>query len=101
MAKIVKKKKVKKIRLQNFTVVLFLFATLSSLGSSLFLRSYNNSLSVEKQKIDVEISAIQTENEAVRVQIQTLSSRDRVVSIAADAGMGLDQGNIVTIANGE
>lgn len=101
MAKIVKKKKVKKIRLQNFTVMLFLFAALSSLGSSLFLRSYNNSLSVEKQKIDVEIATIQTENEAVRVQIQTLSSRDRVVSIATEAGMGLDQGNIVTIANGE
>ncbi|SJZ84747.1 hypothetical protein [Anaerorhabdus furcosa] len=101
MAKIVKKKKVKKLRLQNFTVVLFLFAALSSLGSSLFLRSYNNSLSVAKQKIDVEIASYQTENEAVKVEIQTLSSRDRVESIANDAGLGLDQNNIVTIANGE
>ncbi|MEG0076740.1 hypothetical protein [Anaerorhabdus sp.] len=101
MAKIVKKKKVKKLRLQNFTVVLFLFAGLASLGSSLFLRSYNNSLSVAKQKIDVEIASYQTENEAVKVEIQTLSSRDRIESIASDAGLESNSNNIVTIASGE
>ncbi|MEF9967584.1 MAG: hypothetical protein RR766_03645 [Longicatena sp.] len=101
MAKIVKKKKVKKLRLQNFTVVLFLFAAIASLSSRLFLRSYNNSLSVARQSIESEIASIQTENEAVKVEIQTLSSRDRIESIATDAGLGLDQNNIVTIANGD
>ncbi|MEA4874184.1 hypothetical protein [Anaerorhabdus sp.] len=101
MAKIVKKKKVKRLRLQNFTVVLFLFAAICSLGSRLFLRSYNNSLSVEKQKIDTEIATIQTANEAYRVDIQTLSSRDRIESIASDAGLDNNSNNIVTVANGE
>lgn len=101
MAKIVKKKKVKRLRLQNFTVVLFLFATLCSLGSRLFLRSYNNSLSVEKQKIDTEIASIQTANEAYLVDIQSLSSRDRIESIASDAGLDNNSSNIVTVAIGE
>lgn len=101
MAKIVKRKKVKRLRLQNFTVVLFLFAAICSLSSRLFLRSYNNSLSVEKQKIDSEIASIQTANEAYVVDIQSLSSRDRIESIASDAGLDNNSSNIVTVAIGE
>lgn len=101
MAKIVKKKKVKKLRLQNFTVVFFLFAAVCSLTSSLFLRSYNNSLSVAKQELDKQIAATQTENEAYKVDIQTLSSRERIESIASNAGLENLPNNIVTVANGE
>ncbi len=70
-----------------------------SLTSSLFLRSYNNSLSVQTQRIEEKIVALKSENEAIQTQIQTLSSRDRVTAIAEDAGMEMNQDNVVTVAN--
>jgi len=99
MAKIVKRKKRKNPRLPRIAVSLFLFSVVSYLGSALFLRTYNNSLSTQKQDIDSKIAAIETQNDAVKVEIQTLSTRDRVDSIASDNGLSLDQDNIITITS--
>ena len=71
------------------------------LCSSLFLRSINNSLSTQKQQIETQIAALKVENDAVKVAIQGLSNRERVVSIATDAGLSMNQSNIVTITKGE
>ena len=67
------------------------------LASALFLRSYNNSLSTQKQAIDSQIATLQTSNDAVKVEIQTLSTRDRVETIASDNGLSLNQNNIITV----
>lgn len=96
MAKLVKKKK--KLRLEGFAAALFFIAALFSVSSSLFLRTYNNSLSAQKQSIGRQISALQTENDALKVQVQSLSTRDRVTDIAQQDGMAQNQNNIVTIA---
>ncbi len=100
MAKIVKQKK-RKMRFQSFTMVFFSMAVLVNLLSSLFLRSYNNSLSLKKQTILSQIASIEVENEAIAISIQNLSTRDRVITIANDNGLTLDQSNIITITNGE
>lgn len=98
MAKMIKKKKLKRrVSLPGVAVVLFLFSTIAYISSSLFLRSHNNTLSSEKQRIESEIAAIQTQNDALRVVIQSLSARDRVDYIATENGLKLDQDNIVTI----
>lgn len=97
MAKIVRKKKKKKMKLVSFAVSFFLFSAVSYLGSALFLRTYNNTLSTQKQSIDSKIADLQTQNDAVKVEIQTLSTRDRVDTIASDNGLSLDQSNIITI----
>ncbi|MBR2594824.1 MAG: hypothetical protein IKE06_00695 [Solobacterium sp.] len=98
MAKIVRKRrKKKKIVLTHFAAFMFVVSSLSYLGSSLFLRTYNNSLSSRKQEIDSQIAELETQNDAVRVVIQTLSARDRVDSIASENGLTLDQDNIITI----
>lgn len=96
MAKLVKKKK--KLRLEGFAAALFFIAALFSVSSSLFLRTYNNSLSAQKQSIGRQISALQTENDALKVEVQSLSTRDRVTDIAQQDGMAQNQNNIVTIA---
>lgn len=96
MAKLVKKKK--KLRLEGFAAALFFIAAVFSVSSSLFLRTYNNSLSAQKQSIGRQISALQTENDALKVQVQSLSTRDRVTDIAQQDGMAQNQNNIVTIA---
>ncbi|NCB33003.1 MAG: hypothetical protein EOM64_03815 [Erysipelotrichia bacterium] len=97
MAKIVRKKRKKQLKLVSFAVSFFLFSAVSYLGSALFLRTYNNALSTEKQSIESKIADLQTQNDAVKVEIRTLSTRDRVDTIASDNGLSLDQNNIITI----
>lgn len=97
MAKSLKKKKKKKLRLPVFTAVLFFVSVMSYLASVLFLRTYNNSLSSERQKILVQINELQVQNDAVAVEVNTLNNRERVNSIAADNGLSLEQNNIITI----
>lgn len=101
MAKIVKVKKKRSMRLQVFTLLFFTLSLVMYLGSSLFLRSVNNSLSTQKQQIETLIAALKVENDAVKVTIQGLSNRERVVSIATDAGLSMNQANIVTITEGD
>ena len=101
MAKIVKVKKKRSMRLQVFTLLFFSVSLVMYLCSSLFLRSINNSLSTQKQQIETKIAALKVENDAVKVAIQGLSNRERVVSIATDAGLSMNQSNIVTITKGE
>ena len=101
MAKIVKVKKKRSMRLQVFTLLFFSVSLVMYLCSSLFLRSINNSLSTQKQQIETQIAALKVENDAVKVAIQGLSNRERVVSIATDAGLSINQSNIVTITKGE
>ena len=101
MAKIVKVKKKRSMRLQVFTLLFFSVSLVMYLFSSLFLRSINNSLSTQKQQIETQIAALKVENDAVKVAIQGLSNRERVVSIATDAGLSMNQSNIVTITKGE
>lgn len=101
MAKIVTvKKKKRRINLFRLSIGLFFISTAAALFSSLFLRSYNNSLSTQKQSIDSQIATIQTQNDAVKVEIQTLSSSDRVDEIAAGSGMSRNQNNVITITDG-
>ena len=101
MAKIVKVKKKRSMRLQVFTLLFFSVSLVMYLCSSLFLRSINNSLSTQKQQIETQIAALKVEKDAVKVAIQGLSNRERVVSIATDAGLSMNQSNIVTITKGE
>ena len=101
MAKIVKVKKKRSMRLQVFTLLFFSVSLVMYLCSSLFLRSINNSLSTQKQQIETQIAALKVENDAVKVAIQGLSNREIVVSIATDAGLSMNQSNIVTITKGE
>ncbi len=101
MAKIVKTKKRKSLKFQNFTLFFLFVSGILYMFSSLFLRSYNNSLSLENQKIIAEIKTLEIENEAITIAIQNLSTRDRVVAIANENGLTLDQSNIITISNGE
>ena len=101
MAKIVKVKKKRSMRLQVFTLLFFSVSLVMYLCSSLFLRSINNSLSTQKQQIETQIAALKVETDAVKVAIQGLSNRERVVSIATDAGLSMNQSNIVTITKGE
>ncbi len=95
--KVVKKRR--KLNLVRFSLTVFGISSIAFLFSTLFLRSYNNSLSTQKQSIDSQIATIETQNDAVKVEIQTLSSSDRVDEIAAGDGMSRNQNNVITISD--
>lgn len=97
MAKLVKKKKQKRFRLEVFAPTVFFTALVLNLVSSLFLRSANNSLSLRAQQLERQIAQLQVENDAVSVEVNSLNTRDRVTGIAAEDGLKLDQDNIITI----
>lgn len=104
MARIVPvKNKNTKRRVDFFRISISIFALslFLALGCTLFLRSYNNSLSTQKQSIDQQIATIEVQNDAIQVEIQTLSSSDRVDEIAAGNGMSRNQNNVTTIQDGE
>ena len=93
-------KKYRKLNLVGFTIMFALFSASFYLATTLFLRTKNNTLSAQKQNIERQIAQIQTQNDAIKVEIQTLSSSDRVDEIAAGSGMSRNQNNVITITDG-
>ncbi len=99
MAKIVKTKKSKrKLNLFGFATYLFCFAMICFLASSLFLKSYNNTLSTKKQSIDSQIAALEMQNNSVENEVRQLASADRVDEVAANSGLTYNQGNIISVS---
>ena len=92
------KKKKSRLDLLRFSLNIFLVAAGMFFVSALFCRSYNNSLSTKIQKTNTQITALETENDAMQVDIQTLANRDRVNTIASDAGMSTDSDSVITIS---
>ncbi|MFV0380537.1 MAG: cell division protein FtsL [Anaerorhabdus sp.] len=95
------KSRKRKLSLEGLTVLMLVTALMASLGSSLFLRSFNNTLSIEAQKINSEIMSFESQNESLKIEIQTLSSRGRVTNIATDNGLDMNHENITTVMVGE
>ena len=97
MAATGKNRKKKRLKFGTFTCVFFLVSSLLYLMSTLFLRTYNNTLSSKKQEIEAKITELQIANDAVAVEVNTLNNRERVNSIAMDKGLSREQNNIITI----
>lgn len=105
MAKFVKvdtqKNKKKKVRFEGITMVLFLFSAMLYLVSCLFIHQLNNQLATTKTTLDGKVAELQKKNEAIAVEIEGLSSIDRINEIAAADNIGHIQDNIITINDGE
>ena len=97
--KIVKKRK--KLRIERLAILMLTLSAVLALASSLFLRSYNNALTMKVQRAENQIAALKIGNDAYRVAIQDLSNKERVLSIAEMEGLAMNQGNVVTISQGE
>ncbi|MBR3228302.1 MAG: hypothetical protein IKF68_07135 [Erysipelotrichaceae bacterium] len=96
MAKLRRRKR--KISLLNrFAVIAFSLALIAFFISSLFIATYNTSLTIEIQKMNNEISSLKAENERLNIAIAGLENKDRVYVIAQDAGLMQNQDNVVSI----
>jgi cell division protein FtsL len=99
VAKIVRKRKRKKIRLARFSAFLFFFSAVLYLISSLFLRTYNNQLCVEVQTINDQISQKQAANDQTKIDIERMTSKDRVYTIASDNNLKYNADAVITISD--
>ena len=89
-----KTKATKRVRVETLSIFVLLISSFLYVSTSLFLRSYNNSLSTKTQEISAKISTLQTQND----DINTLSKRDRVNQIASGDGMTSDSNNVISIS---
>lgn len=97
--KVNKRKRRGRIQVFNLTVVIFGFSAFLYLVSALLLHTYNNSLSIQIQQINSEISTLKAQNDALNVEISTLVSVDRIDEIATNSGLSRNQNNIIRIEN--
>lgn len=101
MAKKITRIKRKHIKLQGLLVLVFTFALIAYIASSIFLRAYNVQLTVQIQSVRNEIVLLEQSNSVLSVEIQSLSSKERVMAIALDDGLSVNQENVVMINKGE
>lgn len=96
MAKIRRKKR-KTDKLNRFAVIIFSIALITMLGTSLFIGSYNTNLTMEIQNMTSQIDSLKSDNEKITIEISSLENKDRVYSVANDAGLDQNQDNIISI----
>ena len=100
MAKLIKTKK-RKLRLQGFAIILFSFALIAWLGTTLFVNAINASLTMKIQQMNDELASLTEENQTLHFEIQTLENKDRIYEVASMANLNQIQDNIISINNVE
>lgn len=95
VAKIVKKKR--RLRVERLVSMFFALSIFLYLVSSLFLQSYNMSLSKLDTKRENEIIAAKKDKESMRVAVEQLQNRDRILAVAKDAGIDVNQDSVVIL----
>ncbi|MDD6467763.1 MAG: cell division protein FtsL [Erysipelotrichaceae bacterium] len=98
MRRVVKRRK---LRLDNISICIFIITAILYLFTSVGLRSYNSYLNVTKQKLQNEIAALQKDNEVAQMEVNELSTYDRIMQIAQQDGMKSYNSNIITVKGNE
>lgn len=93
----IRKRKIKRLKPTAIALFLFMISFGFYLTTAIFVRSYNVSLSQKTQMCNASIETFKTQNSSLSVEIQELSAYDRVVAIANDDNMTLNQDNIVAL----
>ena len=77
-------------------MTIFALSAIMYLLSSVFLRSYNSELNVKKQNYLEQIAALSKDNESAQMEVNQLSTYDRISAIASADGMSVTS-NIITV----
>lgn len=97
MAKIVKRKR-RRIGINGLAAVLLTFSLIAWLITSLVVNTINTSLVMKIQAMKEEIALLETENQSLVYEINTLENKDRVYELAQQANLYQDSNNIIAIA---
>ncbi len=79
---------------------MFATAVILTIFSNLFLRSSNASLMIQIQDMNRQCDILRTDNQRLTIEIQSLQNRDRIVTIAENAGLTQINDNIISV-NGD
>lgn len=93
-------KYIKKRRTNPFlkmALTIFILALIISVADSIFVRGDAVAVQVEIQRTQARIKAMNIENEAIAVEIEELTTYQRVSQIANDAGLDRNLANHVAI----
>ena len=96
MAKIIKTKR-RKLRLQGFAIILFSFALVAWLGTTLFVNTINASLTMKIQQMNDELATLTEQNQTLHFEIQDLENKDRIYEVASTNNLNQIQDNIISI----
>ena len=96
MGKIYKKKR-KTNKFNQGATIFFSFAVVVYLGVSLFVGTANTNLNMKIQNITNRISELKLENEKMSISISSLENKDRVYTMASDAGLDQNQDNLISL----
>lgn len=96
MGKIYKKRR-KTNRFNQFATLFFSFVFVIYLGVSLIVGTYNTNLTMEIQNTTNRINELKIENEKITIKISSLENKDRIYTIATDAGLYQNQDNLISL----
>lgn len=89
-----KKQENKRSFLFKCSVVLCI-SFLSWLIVGVVVGSINTSLTIDIQRMNDEIAALKSSTRDLNIEIQTLENKDRIYTIAIDAGLKPNQDNVI------
>jgi cell division protein FtsL len=91
----------KKLKLEAVAVLFFTLVLMTYLFTSIVLRSINVSMSVTLQNNTQTLASLEGQNKTLSKEIQRLSDYERVAAIAKEAGLTLNNNNVVEFSTGK
>lgn len=100
MAKIIKRKKQKRFRIEGFVSLLFFVALISWFATQTLLKTVQVDMIVQQKEISNQIADLENENSTLEIKIQSLQRGERIS--ASIEGDGLNSySNITQIGQGD
>lgn len=92
-----KKRTRRKPTILVYAIALLLFSLTAYTFTAIYLKQYNNDLSVTIQETDIKIKTLNNEKEALQVEIDKLATKTKVVDAIDAEDMDVNKDNIVYI----
>lgn len=90
-----KKKKVR--RINKFYIFLFGFALIAEIITSLFVGTINIKLQYELEDKQARVKELKEENSKLKLTISSLSTKERILTIATSEGLSLNEDNLISL----
>ncbi|NBK96569.1 MAG: cell division protein FtsL [Erysipelotrichia bacterium] len=97
MAKIIKRKR--RIKVESLITIVFAVACISFLFSITVLRSQNVLLSRASNEIERSNDKLANDVANLEVEVKQLDNRDRILEIAKEHGLSVNQDSIVSVVS--
>jgi len=102
--KLVEKRKVSSKRRIDFlrlSIVFLSFVGVLYIFSAVFIENMNTNLTIEIQKTQSQIAEVEVANQALESDIQNLTKKSRVETMANDAGLSYSKDNVISVMVGD